>query len=68
MDAGHLIALQVTLLYTLLSPLVLLAIYVLFDFLAQSGNTLSPQPTNATNANDRALWTDEDITLYLLRF
>lgn len=68
MDAGHLIALQVTLLYTLLSPLVLLAIYVLFDFLSQAGTTQPSRKMRAADANHRALWTDEDITHYLQRF
>lgn len=69
MDAGHLIAIQVTLLYCILGPLVLFAIYVLFDSLARTDDknniqnkALLTQPTAC------ALLTDEEINAQLQRF
>lgn len=65
MDAGHLIATQVTLLYFVLSPLVLLAIYVLFDALSKPGADADQQET--VNSTDPALWTNDDINTHLAR-
>ena len=65
MDAGHLIATQVTLLYFVLSPLVLLAIYVLFDALSKPGADAGQQKT--VDGNDPALWTNEDLNTHMHR-
>lgn len=65
MDAGHLIATQVTLLYFVLSPLVLLAIYVLFDALSKPGADADLQKT--ADGKDPALWTNEDINTHMHR-
>ena len=65
MDAGHLIATQVTLLYFVLSPLVLLAIYVLFDALSKPGADAAPQET--VDGKNPALWTDEDLNTHMHR-
>ncbi|MGD9947260.1 MAG: hypothetical protein AB7U29_02135 [Desulfobulbus sp.] len=67
MDAGHLIAIQVSLLYCLLSPLVLLAIYVLFDFLARPGDKNNNQTSHPGQSSPPALWTDEEIDEQLQR-
>ena len=68
MDAGHLIAIQVSLLYCILGPLVLFAIYVLFDFLArtddQDNTQITPLPTQPTTC---ALLTEEEINSQLRR-
>lgn len=69
MDAGHLIAIQVTLLYSILSPLVLLAIYVLFDVLTRPNGKKSPRNTsNASSSPPPALWSEEEIDDQLQRF
>jgi len=63
-DPGVLIAVNVLLLYTLLGPVVLFAIYVLFDFMnkpAKSQASATPQKKNP------ALWTREDIDAHLNR-
>lgn len=64
MDAGHLIAINVTLLYTIFGPLVLVAIYVLFDSLSKpnvpEGNRHPPKG----DRKDPALWTDDDLTAH----
>ncbi len=65
MDAGHLIATQVTLLYFVLSPLVLLAIYVLFDALSKPGADADLQET--VDGKDPSLWTNEDINTHMHR-
>ena len=72
---GPLIAIDVFFLYTILGPLVLFAIYGLFDFLAQFNNdqfnnmgqnhsagTGKTQGT-LTDKKDSALLSDEDIEL-----
>lgn len=67
-DPGHLIATYFVLLYTILGPLVLFAIYVLFDFLAKSGKPTGRQPGTPADKNEPALWTTEDINAHLNRF
>lgn len=57
MGPGPLIAIDVLLLYTILGPLVLFSIYVLFDSL---GNA-SSQDKKVMAEKDSALWTGEDI-------
>jgi len=64
MDAGHLIAINVTLLYAILGPLVLVAIYVLFDSLAKSGETKGNQQPSKGAQKDPALWTDDELTAH----
>ena len=61
MDPGHLIAINLVLLYPILGPLFLFAIYVLFDSLAKSGRPDTTQQDNATDQKDPALWTNADI-------
>lgn len=53
---GPLIAIDVILLYTILAPLVLFAIYVLFDYLGREGRKKNQTPEK----KDPALWTKED--------
>ena len=70
MGAGQLIAIQVALLYIVLGPLVLLAIYVLFDVLARPkgpGHNQQARQANQADAEDPALWTDEDLNDHLSR-
>jgi hypothetical protein len=67
-DPGHLIATYFVLLYTILGPLVLFAIYVLFDFLTKSGRPNGRQPGTPADKSDPALWTTEDINAHLDRF
>lgn len=59
LSPGTLIAIDVTLLYLVMGPLVLYALYVLFDSLGQ------PQegPLTPTVKKDPILWSDEDIVL-----
>ncbi len=54
---GPLIAIDVILLYTILGPLVLFGIYVLFDSLDPTGKTKLETTIN----KDPALWTSEEI-------
>ena len=62
MGPGPLIAIDVVLLYTILGPLVLFGIYVLFDSLDAMGNTKQMGAVQ----KDPALWTGEDLeTAYL---
>ena len=67
-DPGHLIAIDVFLLYTILGPLVLFAIYVLFDSLSKSSTKNAPsQQTLTVATNDPALWTNEEIIAHMSR-
>lgn len=62
LSPGILIAIDVTILYLVMGPLVLYALYTAFDFL---GRAKEPRLTAlmALAKQDPALWTDEDITL-----
>jgi hypothetical protein len=66
---GHLIAIDVVLLYTLFGPVVLFAIYVLFDSLYKSGRSESKHPGKhqdiTIKIKDPALWTKEDIDVHM---
>lgn len=66
-DAGHVIALNIILLYTILGPLVLLAIYVLFDSLAKPGGMESGRQDAEAEIKDPAVWTGEDINEHMNR-
>ncbi len=66
-DPGHLIATYFALLYVILGPLVLFAIYVLFDSLAKSGKPKSRQQGTTPNRKEPALWTKEDISAHMNR-
>lgn len=66
-DAGHLIATYFLLLYTILGPLVLFAVYVLFDALAEAGEGDSSGKNLPADKNEPALWTKEDIDGHLNR-
>lgn len=66
-DPGHLIAIYFLLLYIILGPLVLFAIYVLFDLFSKSGRSESNGQRAATSKNDPALWTKEDISAHINR-
>ncbi len=59
---GPLIAIDVILLYAILGPLVLFAIYVLFDSLNKPVKNQQEQPTGE---KDPALWTNEDINVHM---
>jgi len=57
MGPGPLIAIDVVLLYTLLGPLVLLGIYVLFDTLSHRRENSNPNAKqSASQKTDPALW------------
>jgi hypothetical protein len=66
LSPGMLIALDVTILYLTMGPLVLYALYVMFDSLSQKkdGNS-SPMNMKMTKTakKDPALWSDEDFIL-----
>ena len=64
---GPLIAIDVVLLYTLLGPLVLFAVYVLFDCLDNSGEQVRQSQDATPLKKDPALWTSEDIDLHMDR-
>lgn len=68
MGTGPLIAIDVMLLYIILGPVVLLGIYVLFDFLEPAEKAPDGKdPTGQTKQKDAgpekdpALWTTEEI-------
>jgi len=63
-DPGTLIAVNILLLYTLLGPVVLFAIYVLFDFLNKPAKR---QAVATPSEKDPTLWTREDIDTHLNR-
>ncbi len=67
LSPGMLIALDVTLLYLTMGPLVLYALYVLFDSLGQTKDPpLDPVntiPIRKMAKKDPALWSDEDVLL-----
>ncbi len=66
-DPGHLIALSVLLLYTILGPPVLLALYTLFDSLSGTkGLTGNHRDVNIETV-DPALWTSKEILTYMSR-
>jgi hypothetical protein len=70
-DPGHLIATYFVLLYTILGPLVLFGIYVLFDYFAKSaekGESDGRQKSTTADKKEPALWTKEDINAHLDRF
>ena len=62
---GPLIAINVVLLYIFFGPLVLFAIYVLFDSLYKSGRSGKKQQEKTIEKKDPALWTKEDIDGYI---
>jgi hypothetical protein len=64
MGPGPLIAIDVIFLYVILGPLVLFAIYVLFDSLSKPIEKLQEQ---ANVEKDPALWTNEDIKAHMNR-
>lgn len=64
MDAGHLIAINVVLLYAIAGPLVLVAIYVLFDSLSKHDEPKGTSQVPKENQLDSALWTDDEITAH----
>jgi hypothetical protein len=64
---GPLIAIDVILLYTILGPLVLFAIYVLFDTLNRPERSLIKHSNRKTEIKNIAVWTNEEIDAYLDR-
>lgn len=67
MDAGHLIAINVVLLYLILGPLVLFAIYVLFDSLVRLGKPDIDPQKGVAEAQNPALWTEEEVNAQMDR-
>lgn len=63
MSPSALIAVDVILLYTLLGPLVLFAVYVLFDRISKDHRP--PGPKAGPSKKDPALWSDQDIDDFL---
>lgn len=63
MGPGLLIAIDVTLLYLILGPLVLFGIYVFFDFLGRRPARRAKSASG--NRNDPALWSDREIRSYM---
>ena len=61
-NSGILIAIDVTLLYLIMGPLVLYALYVLFDSLGRIKKE-NLKPPGDIAKKDPALWSDEDILL-----
>jgi len=62
LSPGILIAMDVTILYLVMGPLVLYALYVAFDSL---GQTKEPDvtPRNPLAKKDPVIWSDKDINL-----
>ena len=67
MGPGPLIAIDVVLLYTILGPLVLFGIYVLFDSLNRPGKQGKNQQDKTLAKKDPALWTSEDVDVHMDR-
>lgn len=67
MGPGPLIAIDVVLLYTILGPLVLFGIYVLFDSLNKPVGPDGKQPDKTIGKKDPALWTNADIDSHMNR-
>ncbi len=61
MGPGPLIAIDVILLYTILGPLVLFGIYVLFDSLTSGSK---PEQGAVMEQKDPALWTSEQVDAF----
>ena len=59
LSPGILIAIDVTLLYLVMGPLVLFGLYVLFDSLGRKKEV--PHPGPGKGKRDPALWSDEEI-------
>ncbi len=66
-DPGHLIATYFVLLYVILGPLVLFAIYVLFDSLSKPGKPRNTQQGTTADKNEPALWTNKEISAHINR-
>jgi hypothetical protein len=62
LSPGILIAIDVTLLYVVMGPLVLYGLYVVFDSLGQKKEG-SSNTVDSNVGKDAALWSDEDIRL-----
>lgn len=62
LSPGILIAIDVTLLYVVMGPLVLYGLYVVFDSLGQKKEGES-KAVGSIVEEDSALWSDEDIRL-----
>lgn len=62
MGPGPVIAINVILLYIILGPVVLFAIYVLFDSFDRSD--IKKKQTGLKKRKDPSLWTREDIEQY----
>lgn len=65
-DSGHLIAINIVLLYAILGPLVLLAIYVLFDTLGRQRKT-DRKDKSSVSTKAPALWSKEDVDDFVNR-
>lgn len=66
-DPGHLIALSVLLLYTILGPPVLLSLYTLFDSLSGTKGLTGNHRDVDIETGDPALWTSKEILTYMSR-
>ena len=62
LSPGILIAIDVTVLYLVMGPLVLYALYVVFDSFGQEKNG-NMAGMEKPKEKDPALWSDEDISL-----
>lgn len=62
MSPSMMIAIDVTILYLVMGPLVLYGLYVLFDSLGQKPEG-DLKPMDNIIKKDTALWSDEDILL-----
>ncbi|MFK5954008.1 MAG: hypothetical protein QM498_13180 [Desulfobacterium sp.] len=62
LNTGMLIAIDVTILYLIMGPLVLYALYVVFDSLGQ-GKAEDMTGMKILKKRAPALWSDEDISL-----
>lgn len=64
-DPGHLLAMSFLLLYSILGPLVLFALYVLFDFFARHGKPEEDRQDKDDSPRHPAVWTDEDLNRFM---
>lgn len=65
---GPLIAIDVILLYLLLGPLVLFALYAFFDALSSPDDPFAHPGSGLPDKKDPALWTGEEAARYIIHF
>ena len=68
LDTGVLIAIAVVMLYTILGPLVLFGVYIIFDSLDKADKSGINLQKQRIDKIDPALWTSESVDIYMEQF